>query len=440
MDAIAATSAASAPPARSSAQGRKAIIGGTIGNVVEWFDFGVYAYLAPILAALFFDPNDPTTGLLATFSIFAVAFFTRPLGGAVFGHFGDKLGRRPALAAAVLLMTLATVGIGLLPTYAAMGLAAPLLLLFLRMVQGFAAGGEYVGAASFVVEYAPSHRRGLYASFVAVGILLGLLLAVLVVAGLTAALGTEAMSAWGWRVPFLLAAPMGLVGVYLRNRLQDTPEFADVEQRKEVAAAPLREALRSQWARMLVLFGILVSSVGALGILLTYLATYLQRVAQLPPGQALLSNSIAVAVLALLCPVAGMLSDRIGRKPMLLAGSVSCTVLGVPAFLLLSSGTFLSAVLGQLLLVVPLFFLGSIIIAVLVEMFPPRLRYSSASISYNLAQAVFGGTAALVSVELISRTGSVVAPGWYLAALGLVSTVIVVTAYRETAPHTGGHA
>jgi MFS transporter, MHS family, proline/betaine transporter len=260
-----------------------------------------------------------------------------------------------------------------------------------------------------------------------------MLLAALVVNGLTVWWGPETMAAWGWRVPFLLAAPIGVVGLYLRNRMEDTPEFQGVERRHEVADSPLLEALRSQRVPMAVFFGVTVACVVCLGMLLTFLTTYLQQVG-LPPRQALLSNAIAVATFAALCPVAGRLSDRVGRKPMLLAGSIGCAVLGVPIFLLLSAGTFGGAVLGQLVLVVPLVLLGPIMIAVLVELFPTRLRYSAASISYNVVQAVFGGTTALVSVWLISRTGSPVAPGWYLAVLGVVSTVVVVAAFRETAP------
>lgn len=411
-------------------QTTRVVLGGAIGNVVEWFDFGIYAYLAPVIASRFFDPRDPTTGLIATFSIFAVSFLTRPLGGIVFGHFGDKIGRRPTLVAALFIMSIATVAMGLLPTFESVGILAPILLLLLRMTQGFAAGGELVGAASFVVEYAPPNRRGLFGGLGGFGVLAGLLLAALVVVSLTAILGPTGMSDWGWRIPFLLAAPIGFIGQYLRTQMADTPVFREIEDRQEVARSPLIEAVREHWRQILVFFLVISGYVAAQGMFLTYLPTYLQSVARLAPGEALLSNAIAVAVFTFAFPVSGWASDFLGRKPMIVGGLLSCAIVAGPAFMLLSKGTFALALWGQLLLLVPLFLLGAPVYVALVEYFPAKVRYSSGAISYNLAQSIFGGTTGLVSVWLIGKTSSVTAPGWYLAGLTLLSGIIALFAYK----------
>lgn len=429
--------AAVRPAATDRRAARRVILGGAIGNVVEWYDFGVYAYLTPVIAILFFDPSDPATGLLATFSIFAVSFFTRPLGGAVLGHFGDKIGRKPTLVAAILIMSIATLGIGLLPTFASIGLVAPLLLLLLRMAQGFAAGGELVGAASFVVEYAPKNRRGLYGGLGGVGVLAGFVLGAIVVTVLTAALGTEAMSAWGWRIPFLLAAPIGLIGQYLRSKLSDTPVFRELESRQQVTRSPFLSALRTQWRSILTFLFVITGYIAAQGMFLTYFPAFLQTSGKLPAGEALLSNTVAIVVFAIVFPLAGALSDRWGRKRMIVIGLLCTVLVAVPVYALLAAGSFALALLGQLLMVVPLFFLGAPVYVALVEFFPAALRYSSGAISYNLAQAIFGGTTGIVSVWLIGVTSNSLAPGWYLAVLALVSVIVTLVAFRKASESRG---
>lgn len=419
-------------PAAGVQSRRKALAGGVIGNLVEWYDFGVYGYMAPIMATLFFAPGDRTAALLGAFALFAVSFFTRPLGGFVFGHFGDKVGRRNTLAVCVILMSLATFAVGLLPTYAAVGVAAPALLLICRLVQGFSAGGEYMGAASFVVEYAPENRRGLYAGFLAVSLLGGLLCALGTVTLFTTFLGETAMAAWGWRVPFLLALPLGLVGLYLRLRLEDTPAFREVEEHNAVSGAPIREALRTQWRPMAIFFGFALVFVVGLYVVLTYMPAYLGEASGIDRGTALLSSAIALLVLTALCPLSGVLADLVGRKPMLLAGCGCFLVLAVPAFLVIGQGGLLWATLGQLLFAVPVFFFVSALPVSLVEMFPTRVRYSSASITYNLAQMIFGGTAPFVATFLVVRSGNVLAPAYYVSGLALVSALVVAFAFKET--------
>jgi len=388
--------------------------------------------MAPIVATLFFAPGDRTAALLGAFAVFAVSFFVRPVGGIFFGYLGDKAGRRNTLAACVVLMSLSTFAIGLLPTYASVGLLAPILLLVCRLGQGFSAGGEFAGAAAFVVEYAPEDRRAWYASVVPGSVVAGLLCGVGTVALLTASLGQDAMATWGWRVPFLLALPLGLVGLYLRLKLEDTPAFRTIEARNTVAAAPIREALRTQWKPMAVLFGFTFPPSVGLYIATAYMPTYLGEAVGLDRGTALLSNAIALFALMLLCPVSGLLADRIGRKPMLTMGCGGFILATVPAFLIVGRGDLLSAVLGQVLLVVPLAFVVASAVVSLVEMFPTRLRYSSGSMAWNLMQMVFGGTAPLVATFLIARSGDILAPAYYVTALSVVATLVVVFAFKET--------
>lgn len=410
------------------------MIAGGVGNAIEWFDFGVYAYLAPVIADIFFDPLDRATGLLATFGIFAASFFMRPLGGIAAGHFGDRVGRKPVLVATVLLMSVATFGIGVLPMFTTVGVLAPLLLLVLRMLQGLAAGGEVVGAASFVVEHAPRASRGRYGGIGGVGVLAGFVVASAVVTALTTVLGDDAMAQWGWRVPFLLAAPLGIVAWTMRTRLIETPVFRALAESAEIVRAPLREAVRTNGRAILVFAGIEVGSVVAHGMLLTYIPTFLRSVGGLDSRAALLSNTVAVVTFTALFPLSGAVSDRWGRGRMIRWGLAMGAVLALPVFALLASGSFLGALAGQLLLLVPLFFLAAPLYVALAEYFPAHIRYSSGGISYNLAQALFGGTTGFVSVWLVHTTGSPWAPAGYLAVTAAVSFGVAVAAYRPADP------
>jgi MHS family proline/betaine transporter-like MFS transporter len=426
------TQSAVVSPADDVQVARKAAIGGAVGNFVEWFDFGVYGYMAPIIATLFFPPGDRTAALLGTFAVFAVAFFMRPVGGFVFGHFGDKVGRRNTLAVAILLMAGATFAIGILPTYAAIGVAAPALLVLCRLAQGFAVGGEYMGAASFVVEYAPERRRGFYASFVSASLFAGSLCGVVLATVLTVTLGEAAMGSWGWRIPFLLGLPLGLIGLYLRLRLEDTPAFREIARRDAVAEAPIKEAFRTQRRSMAVFFGFVIANVVGGTMLIAFMPTYLGEVAGLDRQTVLLSNSITLLLLVVLCPLSGLLADRLGRKPMILAASVGFVVLSLPAFLLAGQGGLFPAIASQVLLAIPIFFVCAAQPVVLVEMFPTRVRYSSGAVIYGLVNMVFGGTAPLVGTALIARSGNALAPGYYLLALGIVSALVAAFAFRET--------
>ncbi|HET7740728.1 MAG TPA: MFS transporter [Mycobacterium sp.] len=410
---------------------RKAVTGASIGNAVEWFDFAIYGFLATYIAAKFFPAGNDTAALLNTFAIFAAAFFMRPLGGFVFGPLGDRIGRQRVLAVVILLMSAATLAIGLLPTYEAIGVAAPLLLLFLRCLQGFSAGGEYGGGAVYLAEYAPDDRRGLIVTFMAWSGVVGFLLGSITVTVLQAALPAAAMDSYGWRIPFLLAAPLGMVGLYIRLRLDDTPEFTRLSSTDNLAKRPLREAITTSWQSILQVIGLfLIFNVGYY-VVFTFLPTYLIKTLEYSKTASFTSITLASLVaLVLILPFAA-LSDRVGRKPMLIAGSACFAVLAYPLFLLLNSGSLAAAITAHCILAAIESVYISAAVTAGVELFATRVRYSGFSVGYNIAVAGFGGTTPYV-VTWLTSTNGVMAPAFYLIVAAALSLVTVL-GLRETA-------
>ena len=366
--------------------------GASIGNAVEWFDFAIYGFLATFIAANFFPSGNETAALLNTFAIFAAAFFMRPLGGFVFGPLGDRIGRQRVLALVILLMAASTLAIGLLPTYATIGVAAPLLLLFLRCLQGFSAGGEYGGGAVYLAEFASEKRRGLTVTFMVWSGVLGFLIGSVTVTLLQALLPADAMESYGWRIPFLLAGPLGLVGLYIRLRLDDTPQFAELSKAQQVAKSPLKEAVSTAWRPILQVIGLMIIFNIGYYVVFTFLPTYFIKTLHFTKTNAFVSITLASLVaLVLILPLAA-LSDRIGRRPMLIAGSLAFAILGYPMFLLLNSGSLVAAIAAHCGLAVIEAVYVSAAVAAGVELFATRVRYSGFSIGYNVCVAAFGGT------------------------------------------------
>ena len=414
-----------------AATARKAVTAGAIGNFVEWYDYSVYGFFATVIASQFFPSEDRVASLLATFAVFAVAFFMRPVGAFVFGHYGDTIGRRNTLAAAVIMMGIATLMIGVLPSYAQIGVLAPILLVVARLLQGFSAGGEWSGSAAFMVEYAPENKRGLYGSWQQVSIVAGLLVGSAMGGLLGTVLSEDALNAWGWRIPFILGMVVALVGLYLRLRVEDTPAFRIIEEKEEITEAPVKESFTAHWRESLTAIGFTLAWTVAYYILLTYMPTYVSETLGIPLTQALLSNAIGLVVLMALIPFTAALSDRIGRKPLLIAFSALIALLTYPLFLLASTQVLAFIVLAQVLFGVIISLFSGPGPAALVEMFPTNVRYSALGVSYNIAVAAFGGTAPFIATYLISRTGSNFSPGFYLIAAAVV-TLIVVSTMKET--------
>ena len=410
---------------------KKAVTAGAIGNFVEWYDYSVYGFFATVIASQFFPSDDPVASLLATFAVFAVAFFMRPVGAFVFGHYGDTIGRRNTLAAAIILMGIATLMIGLLPSYGQIGVLAPILLVVARLLQGFSAGGEWSGSAAFMVEYAPENKRGLYGSWQQFSIVAGLLVGSGMGALLGAVLSEDALNAWGWRIPFILGMVVALVGLYLRLRVEDTPAFRIIEEKNEVTEAPVKESFTAHGGESITAIGFTVAWTVAYYILLTYMPTYVSQTLGLPLTQALLSNAIGLVVLMTLIPFTASISDRIGRKPLLIAFSVLIALLTYPLFLLASTEVLFLIVVAQVLFGLIISLCSGPGPAALVEMFPTNVRYSALGVSYNLAVAAFGGTAPFIATYLISRTGSNLAPTFYLIVAAVI-TLFFVSRMKET--------
>jgi MHS family proline/betaine transporter-like MFS transporter len=410
---------------------RRVITASFIGNFVEWFDYAVYGYLAGIISTVFFPEADRQTALLATFGVFAISFFVRPLGGFFWGHIGDRLGRRKALSLSIVIMSVATFCIALIPGYGTIGIMAPVLLLLVRVVQGFSASGEYAGASAFLVEYAPAHRRGLYAAVVPASTAAGLLLGSLLAALLTSVLSESQLHDWGWRLPFLLAAPMGLIGRYIRTKLEDTPAFRALSQ-EEHGKAPARDMFRNNRKQLIIATGAVLLNAVGFYVILSYMPTYLSEELGFAAGESFLATTIALASYIGFIFLTGIASDRFGRKRMLITASVLFMLLTVPAFMLLDTGNFLVIVLVQILLGGMLTLNDGTLPSFLAELFPTKTRYSGFAVSFNLSNALFGGTAPFMATLLIGLTHNKLAPGWYLVAASLVSLIAVLFAVETS--------
>jgi MHS family proline/betaine transporter-like MFS transporter len=411
---------------------RKAVRGAAIGNTVEWYDFAIYSTLATYIADKFFPSGDETAALLSTFAVFAAAFFMRPLGGFFFGPLGDRIGRQRVLALVILLMSGSTFLIGLVPSYDSIGVVAPLALLLLRCVQGFSAGGEYGSGACYLAEFAPDKHRGFVVSFLVWSVVVGFLLGSLTVTGLETMLSESAMESYGWRIPFLIAGVLGVVGLYIRLKLGDTPEFEELREKGEVATSPLREALTTSWRPILQIAGLVVIHNVGFYIVFTYLPTYFTKTLEFTKTNAFISITIASIVAIMLIPPLGALSDRIGRKPLLITGAVAFAVFAYPLFMLLNTGSLAAAIAAHAALAAIESIFVSASLAAGAELFATRVRSSGYSIGYNVSVAIFGGTAPYVATWLVARTGNELAPAYYVIAAAIITLATVMT-MRETA-------
>ena len=416
---------------------RRAVTASGIGNVTEWYDFGVYAYLETTIQVVFLPPGT-AGGPVITAALFAASFLARPFGGLFFGPLADRIGRTKTLATTMLLMAIATFGIGVLPTYASIGLAAPLLLLLCRLLQGFSTGGEYAGAMTFVAEYAPDRRRGFLASFLEFGTITGYLLGAAVVTVLQTVLGENSpeLLSWGWRIPFLIALPMGMIGLYLRYRLEETPAFSQLSESSEEQGQQkfrefFRAAARYGWKPVLVCGGLVIVFNVTNYTLTTVVPTYLTETLGEYGAPTLTTTTshvlqiILFLVLLAIVPVLGKLADRVGRKPIILTGCIMLVVLAVPAFLLMRTGSIPGVLAGLLLLGLTMVCFNATMPSTLPSLFSTGVRYGSLAITFNIAVSVFGGTTSVIVEGLIALTGVLVMPAVYLMLAAVVGLVAV---------------
>jgi MHS family proline/betaine transporter-like MFS transporter len=410
------------------AKTRRAVGAAVVGNVLEWYDFSVYAFVAIYISRNFFPQGNEVTALLSTFLAYGLGFLARPLGAIVIGRLGDVRGRKAALLITILLMAVGTVLIGALPTFATIGYLAPLLLVVARLLQGFSAGGEWGSSTAFIVEWAPTGERGYYGSFQQTSVVAGLLLGSGVAALLNTVMTPADMTSWGWRIPFLLGAIIGPVGMYMRRTIDETPAY----QRMAASPAAAHDPT-SPWLLAGRAFGFTIVWTVCFYILLNYMPTYTQKYLNLSASAALWSNTIGLFVLLAAIPVMGRLSDRIGRKPLLLGCCVAYIVLPYPIFSFLVGGASYAALVAvQILFAVLISMFSGPGPAAIAEIFPTRSRSLWMTAGYALSVSIFGGFAPFISVWLIDRFASPLAHTFYLIAAAIVSTA-VIWGLRETA-------
>ncbi len=403
---------------------RRAVLSCAIGNFFELFDFTIYGYFAVAIARAFY----PTGSMFSTFATFGAAFLMRPVGAIVLGAYGDRMGRRAALVVTIGLMAAATGFTGLIPTYQSIGIWAPVALVFCRLLQGFSTGGEWGGAAAFLVEYAPPGKRGLIGSMQQFSTQIGSVSGSLSAALLASALSQEDFYAWGWRLPFVVGFLLGPIGYYLRRKVAETPAFENAVEHRAVERSPLLAALRDYRFRMLQAFGLSIIGCMANFTFVIYLVSYAINTMKLPPGSALSCAVISGLIVVILTPFVGHFSDRIGRRPMILACALLNVVFDYPLFLLAVDGGSLASLLIALAINATFQALYTgVIPSILAEMFPTRVRYTGLSVSYGFAVVLFGGFAPLISTWLVAVTGNPLAPAFYIMAGGAASAVAILS-------------
>ncbi len=421
---------------------RRAVAGTVVGNLMEWYDIGIYGYLAVIIGRMFLPDASEGAQSLFSLGVFAVTFVARPAGGVILGQLGDRLGRQRVLAFTLIMMASATFLIGVLPDYSVIGAWAPILLIVLKLAQGFSTGGEYAGATTFITEYAPDKRRGFYASLLDLGSYMGFAIGAAFVSVLQVTLSEDAMEGFAWRIPFLVALPLGLIAIYFRLKIEDTPAFQDAKTHADEASAAAQaspdapkgvlDLIRSYWRELLTAF-ILVAAANTVGYALTsYMPTYLTGTLGYDEVHGTLLTLPVLVLMSLCIPLTGALSDRIGRRKVLFIGSVSAIVLAVPSFLFMMHGAIWSTLLGLVLLAIPVTFYVANLASSLPALFPPSSRYGGMGISYNAAVAIFAGTAPVIMESLVQLTGSSLAPAFYVIGTSIAGFIAVVV-LRESA-------
>jgi len=396
------------------------------GNILEWFDFGIFIFLAPVIGQQFFPTHDPLTASIAAYAVFAVGFLCRPLGGIFFGHRGDTRGRANTLRLSILLITSTTFLVGLLPTYHTIGILSSILFVLLRIAQGISVGGEYSGVMVYLAESAPAKHRGFITSFAATGANIGFLLATFAVMLLQNYLASDVFDRWGWRLPFLLAGSMGSVVLYYRLHLQETPAYTALKLQNRLSRSPFLIALTKSPRQLLRILGLTCMSATFYYVFFGYMTNYLENFLGIKAHIALLLQSVLLIAMLVLVPLAGYLGDRLGRKRMLLFTVLSIILLALPCFYLLQTkAILLIAVAWSVATIISSGDQGNSLTTV-VENCPAEVRYSGIAFSYNVGMAIFGGTAPLI-VSLLSKQFGAIAPAYYLIVMAMVSLVAILS-------------
>lgn len=396
------------------------------GTILEWYDFSIYAYLAPLLAPLFFPQKDRLISIALAYSVFAIGFLVRPLGAILFGHFGDRIGRKKVLVYSMVLIAVSTTSIGLLPTYAQVGKLAPILLIIFRILQGVTIGGEVIGAGSFVIESTYGARNGFATSLIFASSGVGMLLSSITMTIVTFFLTPSELSGWGWRLPFLLASITGIVGYYLRKNISESYQYKNFQINGRVLKFPLAVANKNFKKEMLLTPVLYVLSAMFTYLIFVYMPIYASKTIGLPLSQTMLVNTVVLTCMVILVPVFGHYSDIFCRRRMLLIGSITLLLFTLPLYILIARGGLVNLIIAESLLV----FFGSAyqgaITKTVLEMFPIGVRCSAAGFGYNLTYSLFGGTAPMIAVYLINKLNTNLAPGLYMTLGAFISFIAVL--------------
>ena len=411
---------------------RRITLAGCVGIFAELYDNGIFGFMAGTLALVFFP--DSQNAVLLVFVGYAISFFFRPLGGIICGHLGDRIGRQRMLVFVIMLISVATAVIGLLPTYASIGIAAPCLLILMRVLQGFSVGGEAAGAMTFLAEHAPEGKRGLYTSYAQIASFLSLLTGTLIAAAMSSGLGPDRMESFGWRIPFLLAIPLGITGIYIRQRITDTPNFTRLKEEGGLSKNPLKEAFASAEHRRAMWLALFIPLMNGSGyyVLFAYMPTFMNKELKFSTVQGLLVTAASLVAISVAIPLMGSLSDRIGRKKVIAGAAAVMAIAGIPCYALISSGNVVLAAVGACIMAVIFAGHTGVVHILLVELFPTRVRYSAYGLGYNVSSAVFGGTAPLLMTFLIGQTGNTYIPAFY-AVITALGTLIAVSRVSDRA-------
>ncbi|WP_163505238.1 MFS transporter [Fodinicola acaciae] len=415
--------------AQSATTRRAVLFASSVGNFVEWFDFTLYGYTAAVIAATFFPAGNGAAALLGAFAVYGVAFVARPLGAAMFGRIGDRRGRRTSLGLSIMVMGASTAAMGLLPGWSSIGVLAPILLLVCRLVQGFSAGGEYSGALTFTIEHAPDNRRAWFLGLVGSSTMLGAVCATAVALVFQSVTGPR-FAVDGWRWMFVLAGAIALVGLFLRLRVDESPVFEEM-RKQQAPLRPFQVLLRDHWRTLLVLF-VYFATLGLLThMFLGYLPTYLNRAIGVSTGTVLALTTVANLASIPVSLSLSVLADRYGRRIQVRLGAMAAVVLPVPAYLLIGTGSTAAVIAALVLFVFAVCLLTMGALSVL-ELYPTGVRFSGMALPYNLAYAVFGGTAPLVSALLVDSTGSLLSPAIYASVVAVLALPILLKGIPET--------
>lgn len=407
----------------SAATPRRAVIAGAIGNVLEWYDFAVYAFFAGTIGRLFFPQANEVDSLIAAFGVFAAGYLMRPLGGIIFGHIGDRYGRKPVLVFSTLAMAVPTFAIGLLPTDAQIGTAAAVLLVIMRLLQGLAIGGEYTGSVVYLAERAEQGKRGLLCTASIVGAGIGTLMGSAMADLVNAILPSAAVESWGWRLPFLAGGLVGVVGWYLRRHL---PETRGALAAQGSSRPPFVETITEHWRTVLRVVGLNLMHAVSFFMIFVFMKTYLHEFVGLTETQALTISTLGLLAVMLVTVLSGALSDRVGRKPVLIGGALAAILFAYPLLLLVNLGNFWIALACQIAFAVIVGTYSGTAPATMAEIVPGKVRVTGTALGYNLCMALFGGTTPMITVILIKVTGTDMTPAFYIMLAAAISLVVVL--------------